>query len=402
MAEGYSSVEAWLSRLGSATARNNRFYFRNFTDWLRGDGGSFSGFTPDQLIKFQREASNDERYELLDVVQRYVLSLKGLRQSSRRHRYMVVRSFFLHNRAELPGDRSFKVRGEVPKVRGQLTADDIKNMVLSCKPCYQAVYLCLFMGGMGLEELHYWSRTDWPALKEALRHDPEIIRVDLPGRKMAKNERPYYTFIGGDALDALRRWVKERPPEAEGIFTDQFGRTLSKKAIGLYWLRHLRMLGLATRDKSQGVRTRTGRNPHELRDSFRTAWAKSPASPDVAEFMLGHQIDELGYNKCFTDEGFMRREYLKAIPYLNVMTGDLPHGKIGVDQVEQLQRKIRELEAERGGEVENLSQRIDELTRIAMEQKQTIELMTPTFSLFQKMLDDKREWDKLRGSPPEL
>jgi len=43
-----------------------------------------------------------------------------------------------------------------------------------------------------------------------MQQGARYLRVDLPGRKKAKNVRPYYTFIGRDGIDVLRAWLKAR------------------------------------------------------------------------------------------------------------------------------------------------------------------------------------------------
>ena len=102
---------------------------------------------------------------------------------------------------------------------------------------YQAAYLCMFQSGMGQDEFEWWSNNGWEKLKEDLDKDLKVIKIDLPGRKMLKNERPYYSFIGSDAIDALRNWLKHRPGKdkkgkpTKAIFTDQFGKPLSKTGM---------------------------------------------------------------------------------------------------------------------------------------------------------------------------
>jgi hypothetical protein len=203
----------------------------------------------------------------------------------------------------------------------------------------------MIQGFMGLGEAVYWSQGGLAKLKEDLKEDPKVIRVDLPGRKGERFERNYYTLIGGDAIEALKVWLKERPENATGIFTDQFGRTLSKKAIHLYWHRHLISLGLI--EKGTGPSSRSGKNIHEIRDCARTLWEKTPAKAMVAEFMMQHTIDENEYNKAFRDEAWMREEYRKALPWLNMMSSGRAYHQVSEDRVTELEAKIAEMEKDR-------------------------------------------------------
>ncbi|RJS88605.1 hypothetical protein CW700_07260, partial [Candidatus Bathyarchaeota archaeon] len=124
--EGYESVEFWLGRLRPSTAVTNRYHFERFMAWMRVNGGEFAGFTPDELVEFQIGASGRDRFKILDLVQRYVNSLRG-RHGTKVKVYSTIRSFFLHNRAELPRDRSFKIKGDRPKVVGSLTPEEIRQ-----------------------------------------------------------------------------------------------------------------------------------------------------------------------------------------------------------------------------------------------------------------------------------
>ncbi|GAI08408.1 unnamed protein product, partial [marine sediment metagenome] len=61
-------------------------------------------------------------------------------------------------------------------------------------------FMCMIQGGMGGDEICYWGENGWPKLKEDLKGDPDLIEIDLPGRKAKKFEKPYYTIIGRDAM----------------------------------------------------------------------------------------------------------------------------------------------------------------------------------------------------------
>lgn len=173
---------------------------------------------PDELVGFQREHRD---FQILDLAQRYVLGLRG-RESHKKRTYAVIRSFFIHNRVPLPADRDFRVKCDLPRVVGSLAVEEVRRILDSCNECYRALFLCMFQGGMGLKEVVYWSKHGWTTLEEQLRRGDHPIRIDLPGRKMGLNGRPFYTFLGRDAVEALRAWIA-RQPRTETIFTNQFG-----------------------------------------------------------------------------------------------------------------------------------------------------------------------------------
>jgi len=374
--EGWDSVENWLSRMGETTAGNHRINFDVWVAWMRENGGAFRGMTPDELVRYQKEATNSERYDILDVAQRYINSIEGKRINTKKRYYSMIRSFFAHNRAELPKDPTFIIRSSVEKVRGTLTVEDIRDVVLSSKPLYRAIFISIFQGGMGLEEFKYWNTHGMASLMNQLRGDPEVVRVDLPGRKKRKNADPYHTFIGGDAIKAIRDYLRIRPEGGEGIFLNQFKGPVSPKAASVYWTRHLVKLGFIIPTPEKGGSARYGKNMHELRDVFRSQWEKSPAKASVAEYLMGHIVDPLEYNKAHRDEAWTRDEYLNALPMLQIMSNDTPFGKVSGKTVDKLQETIDELKAQ-------------------------IAEMMPAFKFAQEMFEEKRERDRIRESSKE-
>lgn len=371
---GYKTVDKWLERLADSTAETSRVFIGKFTRWLSDpeNGGKFADYTPDQLILYQKKADSNEQYDILDLIQSYIGKL-DLRAGSMRREYSALRSFFAHNRASLPQDPTFRVRSKHKPVEGTLKAEEIRDMILSCNKCYRAVFLSMFQGGMGLDELDHWNNNGWDRLRRDLRGSPDLIRVDMPGRKMRKNIDPYYTLLGPDAIKALRDWVAVRPPDADTIFTNQHGDPIGVKSARLYWLRHLEKLGFIQRERNGKKSNRYGKSPHEMRDVFRSQWEKSPAKASVAEFMMGHIVDPLHYNKACRDEDWVREEYLKALPLLEIMSSDTPFGRVSGKTVNKLQERIDELETQ-------------------------IKEMMPAFKFAQTMFKEKRDRDSIRES----
>lgn len=356
--DGWTRVKPWLSRLAESTQYRALRTLELFMKWTREKGEKFSDMTPDDLIDYQFNADKAAQYEILDVlVQPYVLSIEG-RVGYKTKIYSTIRSFFYHSRAELPRDPGFNLGVTRERVRGSLEPEQIRDMVLSSKPVYQAVFLSMFQGGLGRAEFTYWNENGWPSLKEQIDQGKRIIKVELPGRKKSKNIRPYHTYVGSDAVDAILNWVQHRPQGASAIFTDKFGDPISSHALGMYWLRHLRKLGLAP-ESTGVVHTRTGRSLHELRDTFRTQWAKSDANPDIGEYCLGHDIDPQKYNKCFNDEEYTVGEYRAALSMLQVMSSPTPYRLVKQNVVQQLRSDLEKVREEREDKVAELEARLN-------------------------------------------
>jgi hypothetical protein len=65
---------------------------------------------------------------------------------------------------------------------------------------------------MDQASFEYWNMNGCEELLEQLDQGEEIVKVNLPGRKKNKNKRRFYTFIGGDAVDAIKQGFLSRSP----------------------------------------------------------------------------------------------------------------------------------------------------------------------------------------------
>lgn len=339
-------VDEWLSRLRPKSQETGRIHLNHFLRYLKEHGESFKDCTPDQLIDYQKTCPNEHRYDILDHLEKSVLAMRT-RKSSKIGYYSYVRSFFLNNRAELPLDRPFysKIHGDYENVIGVLSLEELREVLIKSSQRYRAMYIAMFQGGLGCNELIIWSNTGLAKLQDSIQKKESLIRIDLSGRKLKRNERPYYSFLGGDALEEVKKYLEERVDQecsvpTEAIFLTEHGFPICYPTLFQYWRRKLAQLKIVPRKLAPNT-GRTGRNLHELRDLFRTQWAKSDAKPENAEYHLGHTIDRDGYNKSWRDEEYYRVEYLKALPYLNVLSSGKPYKLIPESEIETLRDNLK-------------------------------------------------------------
>lgn len=104
LGEGWTKVEHWLSRLSPNTYGTNLRTFKLWMKWIRQSKTKFAKSTPDELIEYQQQTDNGTRYDILDqIVQPFIIHKRG-RIGYKVKLYTTARSFFAHNRAELPKD----------------------------------------------------------------------------------------------------------------------------------------------------------------------------------------------------------------------------------------------------------------------------------------------------------
>lgn len=316
------SLERYLSRLSPSTQKINRFIVRSWYEWLQEQDTPFTGYSLDELVDYQRE---EKDYEILDTVQGWILERKNLRTNTLQKYYSTVNSFFAHNRTALPPDPSFKITHGMMPVVGKLRVEHIVRVIEVSNPMYRAFWLCVVQGFMGLHEAIYWSNNGYGKLIEDLEAERCPIRIDFPGGRKSNPEQ-FYTFIGDDAIRALRDYLELCPSEGEAIFLTRYKTPMSTSTARRYWINTLQRIGIIdpiTIEEQQQETIRYGYNAHEIRDVMRSRWRLSGVDKEVAEFFMGHNLDRYNYDKSpkHYPEWF-KDQYKKALPWLNLLSQD--------------------------------------------------------------------------------
>lgn len=403
VSEGWATVENWRSRVSFNHGYNGEKRLRRFMAYLDQNEPKFRGMSPDGLVDFQRQVGNGDRYVLLDALQRWVNSIPQLRAESKSGYYVSVKSFLEHNRAPLPSDKSFKIRSDVEPVRSKLDVETVKRVILASKGKYQAIFMVMLQAGLDEEGFMHWNETGLESTLKQLRDKPEgPLRIDLPGRKGSKNIETFYSFVGRDGCRLLSNYLKQRGSQPGPIF--RLSKKSGKKALIKYWTRVLKRLGYIEQVSSSKA-NRYGYNLHRMRGVFRSRWRLSGVDVEIGEFYLGHAPDRLGYDKSpWLDPEWYEEKYSEVQSWLNILSEDPLH--VPRREVTELRKKLDELEAGQDKEVETLKAQFEEarkeqISEVEDLRKQVGEMM-PTFRMAQRMFGERKEWDKLRGSPPEL
>jgi len=352
--EENATVKIWMSRLADSTAHVYVYYFKDWLRWMGENGGEFAGMVPDELVKHQRETTKQTEYRMLDLAQAWVLGKNGQRKGTKENMLKAVKSFFEHNRAGLPRDKSFKLRSEKGIVPNLLTVEEIRRVVLASNKTLRAAFMVMLCGGLDQESVVHWSDNGWVDLTKQLRDKKEVVKITIPGRKATRNEAEFSTYIMGDAINCVKDYIKERGDGDGPIFVNQFKQAVTKSALSDYWIRKLKELGIISRS---GLNVeRYGRGLHNLRDTFRTLWAQSGAAPHVAEAMMGHmaKVDPLGYDRSFENEAYVNEQLEQAAPFLNVLTRGEAYGQIDKNEVKRLKKEIEEAKAGQSSEIAEL------------------------------------------------
>ena len=336
-------VRFWLERLDSPTRSAYRSRFKDWLLWLW-RMPAWSGKLPSQLMEFQENAKGRDRYIVVDLmIQR--IQEKGGTYSGMLGHLSILRSFFNHNRVELPGVGTWKPRPTKEPTQWHLNVAQVTDIIAHANLRDTAIFLTLFQGMLDLERFTEFDAKYAAALVDHLKHKglDEPFRIDFPsGRK--GNNRKFYTFIHHDALQAWQNYFElERgwPKTGEPIAITILHTALTKNAIRGSFTTITKKLRLRP-DVPKGQMT--GVAPHEafrdvVRSLLQTA-KKKGFDPTCAEFWLGHRIDPYNYNKFTELETDYVLENAKiAAEYLNVITGrSEPSSEITGEQLLQVIR----------------------------------------------------------------
>jgi hypothetical protein len=340
-------VERWARGLAARSRINYIPILRRFLKWMGTDART--------LIERQRQAGPESEYEILDKLQQYVREYQSVDKAgkpapvtrkTKQTIYNVVRSFFTGNRLALPSDKRFgrTLRGEKAPGVSRLSVEDIHRLSLGATLREKSMLLTQFQSLSGIGELEYINLNCGDEIVAQMRQGKHPVRIDmLMGRKT--NPEPYHTFIGKDAVEALREYFeKERgwPVKGEPIWVSKPLGEFQKKQLkdttvlsdGRVPLlrdsyrdniRQLsRRMGLIPKQESHARGVRYGYNPNEIRDIARSVSRKAASSGfDItcAEFWMGHTIDPLGYDKLQKLEPeWSAQQYRLVESYFNIIS----------------------------------------------------------------------------------
>jgi hypothetical protein len=217
--------------------------------------------------------------------------------------------------------------------------DDANTIADAASSPYNMIFRIMLQSGWGIGEfLKFNTPETWKRVKAKLANEPnaECFRFDFSGRK--KNNRPFYSLV---PMKTLRECVALEAKK--GLSLPMCGR--GRNGASGPPLDHAHVFSARTYIES-AFRTALKRAPisdvqgtpgaHELRDVFFTRAIQVGCAESAANFVMGHMIDKLGYNKSSNDDHWVWSEISKI------------HGPAAVteDALASRDLKVRELEAQ--------------------------------------------------------
>jgi integrase/recombinase XerD len=325
---------------------------------------------------------------------------KGL-SSKIAHTYVnAIRSFYgtfdvyvkLRGRSALP-------KPKVVNKRMILSNMDVKRLVDHASTVRdRAIILTMFQSGIDVSTLCSLKYGD---VAEGLAKNEHPLRLNL---YRPKTETEYYTFLGGDAVKAIRAYLNDL--KAKGIkitsntplFLKASHKTMKCEGLTPNLVQNmLREVAVKSGlvDENLNGRDFNPLSPHALRESFASIMINKGVPDTIVDFWLGHEIGEMAeaYKRSKFED--LKRIYLEREVFISISTAGEIEEKLRAEIDEknrQLQALVNGLTAENmslKAELNALKQRLEKLEAIAKEQ---VELQEAYEKLL-KLIEQKHpEW----------
>jgi site-specific recombinase XerD len=246
----------------------------------------------------------------------------------------AVRSFY--STYDLSVNMKGRQRLPRPKVENKrmiVGAEQVKVLVDHARtPRDRAMILVNFQGGLDVSTLCSLRFKD---VAEGLAKNEYPLKLDLTRPKTGV---PFYTFIGKDAIDALKAYLADLKQRGislthnDPLFLQERGRDGIETANVQDMLREV-ALKSGFIDKANNGNSYNPLGPHALRESFGSIMANSGVPDSVVDFWLGHEVGAL--NEAYKSVQFesLRKMYLDRERLISISAQKV--------DVEELKEKLK-------------------------------------------------------------
>ena len=234
-----------------------------------------------------------------------------------------------------------QIKSDRPKVEGNVTPEVFDTILKSVKVTSQIIHV---LGSvtvvLGTRELCIIGNQMGIKIGDSIKNGANLIELHFEeGRKHSEN--PWYSYLGKDACDALRKWFQVRgyprpddPYIWPSLKATSKGAPLTEHGVRQLFARITGRLGYtpktANRRTGQPSWSRYGYSIKELRDLAISLAQRAVGKENdqgegflesSTEYFAGHNLDPLQYRKLHKlDADFRKRQYSLVEPFLNVIS----------------------------------------------------------------------------------
>ncbi len=342
------ALKRWFDTITRKSTRHNyRSSYRAYA--------AFTKMTASALIDEAIEDTKKDPRERTDVVLKRLIEFyrwlktdyprkgggRGVRVvgkgvSDKRANSMVnaVRSFYstfgvtfrMKGRHALPKPR-------VENKRMRVAADQVKILVDHARtPRDRAIMLTLFQSGMDVSTLCSLQYRD---VAEGLKKEELPLKLELYRRKSGTE---YYTFLGKDAVEAVRAYLADMKARGRKfrhdtpLFLKERGRKGLTTNLVQNMMRTVALKSGLVNEENNG-RAFNPLGPHALRESFGSIMINSGVPDTIVDFWLGHVIGEMAEAYKGVQFESLKQIYLDREKLISITGAEV--------DVEEIEAKLR-------------------------------------------------------------
>jgi len=405
------ALERWLDSITKKTTKfNYKSAFRNYAE--------FTGMTATQLIE---EAHADRQLSPLEqkdvVIQRltkfhkwltteaekvtrgkgeHKIKGRGLTPRSAVMKVNCIRSFYstFHISVKLRGRHRIS-NGRVKNKRMMVNAEQVKTLVQHARSIRdRAIILVNFQGGMDASTLCSLNYED---IAQAVETSEHPFKLELLRQK---SDNEYYTFLGKDAVEALRAYVADQ--KARGtewklespLFTKERRATDERITPNLVQNMMKEVAVSAGFVKKNNGKDFNILGSHALRESFSSLMLNSGVPRPIVDFWLGHTRSNLDTAYMTIDETKAREMYSKREHLLNINESSEKS-----EELRKLSDSVSDILVKREEMKEQLDKTTAEVKDLKKQLKQATEMLysfEPMLNTFSAIADTKEGQELIR------
>jgi len=299
---GFESSRRWINGvLAERTGSNYTVKGYVFALW---DFCQFAGLNPDELVDLARR----DRSRVEDMVREWVVKRqkeRKLKRSSIAYSYVApIKSFFRYNDVRL---RVKQPKSDAVPLSPH-SLEEIRELLSVANVRERALILLLKDSGLSREDV---VKLKYGDIRREFEAGKEFIHIRM---LRGKGKIAYDTFIGRNAVEALRAYLNFRRNRGEKITDDspliasRGGKPLTPKGISTLFLRLTKKSGIET-------------SAHRLRKTFESYLGLSAPSI-LVKYWMGHS---LGVEKSYFLPPIekQREEYIKAYRQIDISEKEL-------------------------------------------------------------------------------
>lgn len=377
------------NKLMPSTALNYAKYVKRFCDFLKAD-------SPGQALEKVKGVSPEQRVDMVDDFVQYLLD----NQMNSSTVLQLVRG----------GLKKWLLLNEVQVDWGKISREILPGeelIVSDRKPSKEELRQMLRVGGLrdsvmilvlASSGLRVGTLASLSLGEIDLTRDPSPIIVKRkPGRKVSRKLQKYVTFINPEAKKVLLQYLEHRRQLGENITDlspmltsdrkEELGNFLNSMYLSNHWRRLLKRAHLATKNGGPWHDIHL----HTLRKFFETECINANVKTAYREHWMGHTGVHLESSYFRGGQENHEEEYMKAVPYLNILAPQTEDYLGLVEKVKFLEENGRRKEME----IQRLRVQAEENVELKNRQRKTDEELDKIITRLQKQDTELGELKKL-------